>query len=58
VKPGPAPHPSRNLKDAALLFAAAVEDETKAPKREWDRLRQAALRYQNEPRPRGRPRST
>jgi hypothetical protein len=58
VKPGPTPHPSRNLKDAALLFAAAVEDETKAPKREWDRLVKAALRYRNEPRTPGRPRST
>jgi hypothetical protein len=58
ANPGPPPHPARNLADAAILFAAAVEDETRAPKREWDRLRAAALRYQNTPRPKGRPRST
>jgi hypothetical protein len=58
VKPGPAPHPSRNLKDAALLFAAAVEDETKAPKKEWDRLAKAALRYSTALRLPGRPRKT
>ena len=60
MKPGPTPHPARNLADAAILYAEAVEagDVKPAIKRQWDRLRAAALRYQNEPRPRGRPRKT
>jgi hypothetical protein len=58
MKPGPAPQPARRLADAALLYAAAVEDETKAPKREWDRLVKAALHYQISKRPTGRPSNT
>lgn len=52
----PKPHPARNLADAAILYAAAIEAEVKAPKREWDRLVKAALRYATQHRPIGRPR--
>lgn len=44
------------LSDAAILYAAAVEAEVKSPKREWDRLAKAALRYANTKRTIGRPR--
>ena len=57
MKPGPEPHPFRRLADAAILYALAIESESKAPKREADRLVKAALRYQHQPRPVGRPRS-
>jgi hypothetical protein len=41
------------LRDAAIEFAAAVEAQA-GTTREWDRLRRAALRYQDMPRARGR----
>jgi hypothetical protein len=53
-KPGRKPHPARNLRDAAILFALAVESEGDM-KNPWNRLRMAALRYQEEDRPYGRP---
>jgi hypothetical protein len=58
VKPGPVAHPFRRLADAAILYAEALEaeDVQSAIKRQADRLRKAALRYQSTPRPRGRPR--
>jgi hypothetical protein len=55
AKPGPVAHPARRLADAALLYAVAVESETKCPKREWDRLVKAALHYRSSKRPVGRP---
>ena len=48
--------PSVRLREAAITFAAAVElgdDHYVAV--EWDRLRRAALNYQDGPRPVGRP---
>ena len=53
MKPGPRPEPAWNLKVAALEYAAAVESEHET-RREWDRLRRAALRYQEGERPPGR----
>jgi hypothetical protein len=58
TKPGPKADPWVRLADAAILYAAAVEAESKAPKREADRLVKAALRYQTTHRPAGRPRSS
>jgi hypothetical protein len=50
-----APHPARRLADAAIEYAAAVEAEGPT-RREWDRLRKAAIYYRDTPRPMGRPR--
>jgi hypothetical protein len=45
------------LRDAAILFAAAVEVESSPDVgRAWDVLRKAAVRYTTNPRPEGRPR--
>jgi hypothetical protein len=54
-KPGPVARPAQRLRDAALDFAAAVDDSPKLPKKEWDRLVKAALFYQKEPKAIGRP---
>ena len=48
-------NPATVLRDAAILFSGAVEagDDLKTT---WNRLRKAALRYQEGPRVMGRPR--
>ena len=56
MRPGPIGNPAETLKAAAIEYAAALEDESKAPKHEWDRLVKAALRYRRLPRVIGRPR--
>ena len=55
MKSGPKANPARTLADAAIDYSAAVEAESKAPKKEWDRLVKAALRYQTSRRVKGRP---
>lgn len=57
MKPGPAADPRRRLADAAILYAVDLEVGGKTTKRGWDRLVKAALHYQHQPRPRGRPRT-
>lgn len=52
---------ARALREAAILYAAAVDghigsDEARWRAIAWDALRRAALRYAREPRPEGRPR--
>lgn len=57
-RPGrPAQPPAVRLREAAVLFAAAVElGDDQDVRVQWDRLRHAALAYRDGPRPRGRPR--
>ena len=45
MRPGPKPAPAVRLSAAAIEYAAAVEVEPGHPKREWDRLVKACLRY-------------
>ena len=51
--------PMRCLRDAAILYAEAVEAEADyfEHKRAWDRLRVAAIRYKEAPKNKGRPRN-
>jgi hypothetical protein len=53
--PGPEPRPERVLRDAAIIFAEAVEAEGSI-RVEWDLLRKAACRYAAAPKHKGRPR--
>jgi hypothetical protein len=48
VRPGPKPQPSVRLSAAAIEYALALEESKGHPKREWDRLVKAALRYRAE----------
>lgn len=60
-KPGPKPNPIRVLRDAAIEYGCAVEefDSGEGARKElvyyWDRLRRAALSYQEFGKPLGRP---
>ena len=56
MRPGPKPRPERVLRDAAILFAAAVEAEG-STRVEWDLLRKAAVRYATAPKSKGRPKN-
>ena len=53
--PGPESRPERVLRDAAILFAEAVEAEGSI-RVEWDLLRKAAVRYTAASKHKGRPR--
>jgi hypothetical protein len=55
MRPGPEPRPERVLRDAAILFAAAVEAEGDI-RVEWDLLRKSAIRYAQASKHKGRPR--
>jgi hypothetical protein len=46
----------RTLRDAAILYAGAVEAEGPT-RREWDALRKAAVRYAESEKRKGRPRT-
>ena len=53
MKPGPVGRPEQVLRDAAIDYAADVEAGCKAG---WDKLRQAAIRYVEAEKHKGRPR--
>ena len=48
MRTGPKPQPSVRLSGAAIEYELALETAKGLPKREWDRLVKAALRYAQE----------
>lgn len=54
--PGPLQNQAQGLRDAAIEYAAAVESEQQRAK-DWDRLRNAAKRYADAEKRKGRPRN-
>ena len=56
MKPGPVGRPEQVLRDAAIDYAADVEAEADTMVPAWNRLRQAAIRYVEAEKHKGRPR--
>ena len=55
MRPGPKPRPEERLRDAAILYAEALESEKTSMVAVWDRLRKAAVAYTAAEKRKGRP---